>query len=56
MNFYKAEGRPPYSASVIRYRPCIYIIHHSKRTGYLSLLNKIQHGGVDVLKVLETLY
>ena len=42
--------------------PYIYVIHQSKRTGYfferfpmpyLSLLNKIQQGGVDMLNVLK---
>ena len=45
--------------------PYIYVIHQSKRTGYfferfpmpyLSLLNKIQQGGVYILNVLKALH
>ena len=59
-NFYKPQGRPPYP-SVIRYALHLrYTSLHTYRLfferfpmPYLSLLNKIQQGGVDMLNVLK---
>ena len=61
-NFHKLQGRPPY-ASVIRYALLLrYTSLQAYRffferfpIPYLSLLNKIQQGGVDLLNVLKTL-
>ena len=62
-NFYKPQGRPPY-ASVIRYT--LHLRYTSLQAcrlfferfpmPYLSLLNKIQQGGFDMLNVLKTLH
>ena len=62
-NFYKPQGRPPY-ASVTRY--ALHLRYTSLQAyrlffgrflmPYLSLLNKIQQGGVDMLNVLKTLH
>ena len=62
-NFYKPQGRPPY-ASVIKY--ALHLRYASLQAyrlfferfpmPYLSLLNKIQQGGVDMLNVLKTLH
>ena len=60
---YKPHGRPPY-ASVIRYAlhlryPSLHayrLFFQRFRMPYLSLLNKIQQGGVNMLNVLKTLY
>ena len=62
-NFYKPQGRPPY-ASVIQY--ALHLRYASLQAyrlfferfpmPYLSLLNKIQQGGVDMLNVLKTLH
>ena len=62
-NFYKPQGRPP-DASVIRY--ALHLRYTSLQAyrlffgrflmPYLSLLNKIQQGGVDMLNVLKTLH
>ena len=59
-NFYKPQGRPPY-ASVVRYALHLrYTLLQAYRLfferfpiPYLSLLNKIQQGGVDMLNVLK---
>ena len=63
-NFYKLQGRPPYSASIIWYG--LHLCHMSLQVyrlffekfpmSSLPLLNKIQKGGVKVLKALKTLY
>ena len=60
---YKPQGRPP-DASVIRY--ALHLRYASLQAyrlfferfpmPYLSLLNKIQQGGVDMLNVLKTLH
>ena len=62
-DFYKPQERPPY-ASVIRY--ALHLRYTSLQAyrlffgrflmPYLSLLNKIQQGGVDMLNVLKTLH
>ena len=59
-DFYKPQERPPY-ASVIRY--ALHLRYTSLQAyrlffgrflmPYLSLLNKIQQGGVDMLNVLK---
>ena len=60
---YKPQGRPPY-ASMIRYalqlrytslQACRLFFERFPMP-YLSLLNKIQQGGVDMLNVLKTLH
>ena len=61
--FYKRQGRP-LNASVIRYAlPLCYLSLQVYRLfferfamPYLSSLNKIQQGGVDMLNVLKTLH
>ena len=63
-NFYKPQGRPPYSASMIRYA---LHLRYTSLQAYrlllekfpmqsLLLLHKIQRGGVDALKALKALY
>ena len=57
-NFYKPQGRPPYSGLVIW---CVLHLRYTSLQTYrlflekfpmpqLPLLNKIQHGGADALK------
>ena len=63
INFYKPQGRPPY-ASVIRYSlhlrytplQAYRLLFERFPMPYLSLLNNIQQGGVDMLNVLKTLH
>ena len=59
-DIYKPQGRPPYSASILHLR---YTSLQANRLllekfpmPSLSLLNKIQQGGVDPLRALKTLY
>ena len=60
---FKAKGRPPYSASMIRYA---LLLRYTSAQAYkilleqfplpsISLLNKIQQGGVDAIKALKLL-
>ena len=60
---YKPQGRPPYSAEMIRYT---LLLRYTSLQAYklllekfplpsISLLNKVQQGGVDSLKALKVL-
>ena len=60
---YKPKGRPPYTASLIRYA---LLLRHTSLQSYrmllekfplpsISLLDKIQTGGIDPLKDVELL-
>ena len=60
---YKPKGRPPYSASIIRYA---LLLRYTSAQAYklllekfplpsISLLNKIQQGGVDAIKAIKSL-
>ena len=62
--YYKPKGRPPYSAEMIRFA---LLLRHTSSQAYqlllekfpmpsISLLQKIQQGGVDSLKALKRLH
>ena len=61
--YYKPKGRPPYSTQVIRYA---LLLRYTSLQAYkllleklplpsISLLNKIQHGGIDAIKAVKCL-